>query len=237
MAAIRRRHWIGRAAGVAIAVVGPPAWPAPQAPFARLAAIDPPFVEEYEVLLAMAPPLARGEVPGDDPIATEADSVARADAFRRAIDPEKTDLHRHFVRALAEDLHEAGVKTVLVLLDPVETEADLVAQARASAPGADAILLTHIAGRFVAPKGSARYVPGVTLDAKLRAAASDQVWLEESYATGYRGIDRHAIHVEVDPDDRFVSFDSLMRDIDPARQLLIRGAEQIAHEIARSVLS
>lgn len=220
-----------------LAVVGMPVRPAPSAPFKRLAAIDPPFIEQYEVLIAMAPPLAHDAVgAASEQIATTADSAARTEALTRAIDPERTDLHGHFIQALADELGPAGVKTVLVQLDPVESEAQLVAQARKAAPGADAILLAHVIGRFVAPPGVEDYLPGVMLGVKLRAAADDRVWLEDVYTTGYRGIDPSATHVAVDADDRYMGFASLVRDIGPARALLIRGVEQIAITVARAVL-
>lgn len=241
MTRMRRREWIGRTIGGGAGLIGlaaaPPAWPRPKAPFKRLAAIDPPFVEEYEVLIAMAPPLARGTIGKlANKVATEADSVAKTEAFTRAVDPEKTNLHGHFVQALAEEFDEAGVKTVLVQVDPADNEAALVAQAREGAPDADAVLLANVMGRFVAMHGLSEYLPGVMLGVKLRSPTSDAVWLENVYTTGFRGLDLRATHVDLDFEERYVNFENLMRDMSQAREALIRGVEQIAVVVAKAVL-
>lgn len=236
-----RRGWIGRvvavgAVGMVALTAAGPAWPRPKAPFKRLAAIDPPFVEEYEVLIAMPP--ARGTAGKlSSKVVTEADSAAKTEAFTRAIDPEKTNLHGHFVQALAEEFDAAGVTMVLVQVDPAENEAALVAQAHEGAPDADAVLLANVMGRFVAMHGLSEYRPGVMLGVKLRSPTNDAVWLENVYTTGFRGLDLRATHVELDLEERYVNFENLMRDMDQAREVLIRGVEQIAIEVARAVLS
>jgi len=240
MASLRRRDWIrlGIAGGAAACWGAPlPTQARPKAPFKRLAAVDPPFLEEYEVLIAMSPQLARGTLAKiADEVATEADSAARTEQFTRAIDPEKTQLHDHFVRALAEELDEAGVKVVLVSVEPADGEAALLAQVRQHVPDADAVMFANVMGRFVAPHGLAEYLPGVMLGVKLRAAKGDTVWLEQVYTTGYRGLDLRATHVELDLEERFMSFDSLMSDMTQARAALIRGVERIAVEVAKAVL-
>lgn len=239
MAALDRRDWIRLGLGAALAGAAAPAsWAKPKAPFKRLAAIDPPYLEEYEVLIAMSPPLARGTIGKIvNKVITEADSVTKTEQFTRAIDPEKTQLHDHFVQALAEELDEAGVKTVLVPVDPAESEAALLDQVRSRTPDADAVLLANVMGRFVAPHGLAEYMPGVMLGVKLRAMKGDTIWLEKVYTTGYRGLDLRATHVELDMEERFMTFESLMRDMSQARAALIRGVEQIAVEVAKAVLS
>lgn len=239
---MHRRHWLGRTLGAAAAWsaagIAVPARSRPKAPFRRLAAIDPPYLEEYEVLIAMSPPLARGTVGKIvNKVITEADSVAKTEAFTKAIDPEKTNLHGHFVQALAEELDEAGVKTVLVQVDPADSESALIAQTRKSAPEADAILLANVLGRLVAPHGLAEYMPGVMVGVKLRSASGDVTWLDKVYTTGYRGLDLRATHVELEIEERFMSFESLMRDMSQARAALIRGVEQIAVEVSKDVLT
>lgn len=240
MATLRRRDWIrlGTAAGAGLCWGSPMrALAKPKAPFKKLAAIDPPYLEEYEVVIAMAPPLARGTLgKAVNKIVTEADSVVKTEQLTRAIDPEKTNLHGHFVQALAEELDEADVKVVLVPVDPATTEQALLDQARSRVADADAILLANVMGRFVALHGLAAYMPGVMLGVKLLAARGSDVWVDMVYTTGFRGLDLRATHVELDMEERYLSFDSLMRDMSQARAALIRGVEQIAVAVAQTVV-
>ena len=56
----RRRALLqGLSTAFTLALPALPGRAAPVAPFQRLAVLEPPFVERYDVLIAMAPPLAR----------------------------------------------------------------------------------------------------------------------------------------------------------------------------------
>lgn len=53
---MRRRHTLQQGLAGGLALLPLPLLAARSAPFRRLAVVDPPFEEEYEVLIAMAPP-------------------------------------------------------------------------------------------------------------------------------------------------------------------------------------
>lgn len=213
------------------------------APFRRLAVADPPFVEEYEVVIAAAPPLARGIVGRVLTRAvTETDEHLKSEKLTAALDPDKTQLHDHFVQALAEELAEADAKTVLVPVDPAGNEDALLAQIRAKAPQADALLLANVNGRFVALHGLAAYSPGLMIGVKVlpvrQGVVAREPLLDAVFTAGFRGLDPRAQHLEVvDMPERFDNVEALLRDIDQARNALVRGAEAIAAEVGRRLTS
>lgn len=212
---------------------------AARAPFRRLAVVDPPHVEEYEVLIAATPPLARGTVAKLLTRAlSAADSHVKSDRLTAALDPDKTRLHEHFVQALAEALDEAAVKVVLVPVDAARDEDALVAQVRKLAPDADGVLLANVMGRFVALHGLTAYVPGVIVGIKAQGPAGKPVWLEQIYSAGFRGIDPRAEHLEaIDMPARFDDADALLKRVDEARSALIDGVEAVAAEVARRLMA
>lgn len=236
----RRRQLLA----IGLASGGLLAWPAgagaaAQAPFRRLAVVDPPFVEEYEVLIATAPPLARGTVAKLVTRALSAtDSHVKTERLTAALDPDKTRLHEHFVQALAEALDDAAVKLVLVPVDAARDEAALVAQVRRLAPDADGVLLANVMGRFVALHGLTAYVPGVMVGIKAQGPAGKPVWLEQIFSAGFRGIDPRAEHLEaITMPARFDDADALLLRVDEARSALIDGVEAVAAEVARRLLA
>lgn len=238
----RRRLLSGGLAGAAALALPTLSHAARSAPFRRLAVADPPFVEEYEVVIAMAPPLARGLIgKAITRAATETDEYLKSEKLTAALDPDKTQLHDHFVQALAEELAEAEVKTLLVPADVAKSEEALLAQIRAKAPQADALMLANVNGRFVAMHGLAAYAPGVMIGVKVlpaRAGGGGAVagapLLEAVFTAGFRGLDPRAEHLEVvDMPERFDDVAALLRDVDRARQALIAGTEAIAAEVAR----
>lgn len=212
---------------------------AARAPFRRLAVVDPPHVEEYEVLIAATPPLARGTVAKLLTRAlSAADSHVKSDRLTAALDPDKTRLHEHFVQALAEALDEAAVKVVLVPVDAARDEDALVAQVRKLAPDADGVLLANVMGRFVALHGLTAYVPGVIVGIKAQGPTGKPVWLEQIYSAGFRGIDPRAEHLEaIDMPARFDDADALLKRVDEARSALIDGVEAVAAEVARRLMA
>lgn len=212
---------------------------AARAPFRRLAVVDPPHVEAYEVLIAATPPLARGTVAKLLTRAlSAADSHVKSDRLTAALDPDKTRLHEHFVQALAEALDEAAVKVVLVPVDAARDEDALVAQVRKLAPDADGVLLANVMGRFVALHGLTAYVPGVIVGIKAQGPAGKPVWLEQIYSAGFRGIDPRAEHLEaIDMPARFDDADALLKRVDEARSALIDGVEAVAAEVARRLMA
>lgn len=212
---------------------------AARAPFRRLAVVDPPHVEEYEVLIAATPPLARGTVAKLLTRAlSAADSHVKSDRLTAALDPDKTRLHEHFVQALAEALDEAAVKVVLVPVDAARDEDALVAQVRKLAPDADGVLLANVMGRFVALHGLTAYVPGVIVGIKAQGPAGKPVWLEQIYSAGFRGIDPRAEHLEaINMPARFDDADALLKRVDEARSALIDGVEAVAAEVARRLMA
>lgn len=222
--------WPGQAASAAGA--------AARAPFARLAVPDPPYEEEYEVLIALAPPLARGRV-GQvlTQAVTRADAELKSERLTEALDPARTRLHRHFVQAVADELGPAEASVLRVPVDAAEDEASLLAQVRERAPMADGILLAHVMGRFVAMHGLASYAPGVIVGTKAFHARSGQVWLEQVYTAGFRGLDPRASHLEVvEMPERFDNVSTLLLHIDRARDALVRGVEAIGAEVGRRLL-
>ena len=109
----------GLASGLALtwpaASVATSAAAARSAPFRRLAVLDPPFEETYEVLVALGPPLARGRIgKALTRLVTEADSRLKTDRLTEALEPNKARLHEHFVHALADELDAADAKVLLV---------------------------------------------------------------------------------------------------------------------------
>ena len=236
----RRRQLLA----VGLAHSGLLAWPSSvgavaQAPFRRLAVVDPPFVEEYEVLIATTPPLARGNLAKLVTRALSAtDSHLKTDRLTAALDPDKTRLHEHFVQALAEALDQADVKLVLVAVDAARDEDALVAQVRQLAPDADGVLLANVMGRFVALHGLTAYVPGVMVGIKAQGPAGKPVWLEQIYSAGFRGIDPRAEHLEaIDMPARFEDSEALLRRVDEARSALIDGVKAVAAEVARRLMA
>lgn len=209
------------------------------APFRRLAVLDPPYEEEYEVLIAMAPPLARGTVAKVlTRLATEADAQLKTDQLTAALNPDKTRLHEHFTHALADALDEADAKVLLVAMDPAEDEAALMRQVHDKAPQADGLLLANVMGRFVALHGLDAYAPGVIAGVKVLSLRDGTPWLDTYFSAGFRGIDPRAEHLEVvDMPERFDSHAALLDQVDAARQALVRGAEAIAAEVARRLMA
>ena len=220
------------------------AWPtragaAARAPFRRLAVVDPPFVEEYEVVIATAPPLARGTLGKLVTRAlTSTDAYVKTERLTAALDPDKTRLHEHFVQALAEALDVAAVKVMLVPVAAADNEAALVAQVRKLAPAADGVLLANVMGRFVALHGLTAYVPGLMVGIKAQSPTGKPVWLEQIFSAGFRGIDPRAEHLEaIDMPARFEDADALLLRVDEARQALIDGVEAMAGEVARRLMA
>ncbi|MDO9285314.1 MAG: hypothetical protein Q7U26_10485 [Aquabacterium sp.] len=229
----------GLAGGLVLALPFPMLAAGRSAPFRRLAVLDPPYEEEYEVLIAMAPPLARGTVAKVlTRLATEADAQLKTDQLTATLDPDKTRLHEHFVHALADALDEADAKVLLVPMDPVEDEAALMRQVRAQAPQADGLLLANVMGRFVALHGLDSYAPGVIAGIKAMSMRGGTPWLDTFFSAGFRGIDPRAEHLEVvDMPERFDNHSALLDQADAARQALVRGVEAIAAEVARRLMA
>jgi len=237
---IRRRHTLQRGlAGALALVLPPPLLAARSAPFMRLAVVDPPFEEAYEVLIAMAPPLARGRIGSIiNRAVTGADAQLKTDRLTAALDPDKTRLHEHFVHALADALDDADVKVLLVPVDAAANEAALIKEVRKKAPQADGILLANVMGRFVALHGLVAYSPGVMVGVKAQNPRGDAVWLEQVFSAGFRGIDPRAEHLEVvDMPEQFDDVSSLLAQVDAARNALVRGVEAIAAEVAKRLMA
>lgn len=219
-------------------------WPASlvaaarSAPFRRLAVLDPPFEETYEVLVALGPPLARGRIgKALTRLVTEADSRLKTDRLTEALDPNKTRLHEHFVFALADELDAADAKVLLVPMEAADNEAELLHRVRLMAPQADGLLMANVMGRFVALHGLEAYAPGVMIGVKAMPMGGGAPWLEAVFSAGFRGIDPRAEHLEVvDMPERFDNHDSLLREVDAARDALVRGVEAIAAEVARRLM-
>lgn len=211
-----------------------------RAPFQRLAVADPPFVEEYEVVIALAPPLARNTV-GKliTRAATSADERAKSERLTAALDPDKTELHERFVQALADRLADADVKTVAVPVDAADSEDQLLAQMRRKVPQADGLLLANVMGRFVALHGLQAYVPGLMVGIKaLPARAGAKPWLDQIFSAGFRGIDPRAEHLEaIELPEQFDNMDALLSQADAARAALVRGTEAMADAIARRLMA
>ncbi len=231
----RRQAWRRGLAGGLTLALPLPLLAARSAPFRRLAVIDPPFVEEYEVIIAMAPPLLRGTVGSLlSRAVTGADAQLKSDLLTQALDPDKTRLHEHFVHALADALDDADVKILLVPVDAADSEAALIKQVRKLAPQADGLLMVNVMGRYVALHGLVSYAPGVMVGIKAQTPNGKTVWLEQIFSAGFRGIDPRADHLEVvDMPERFDNVEALLRDIDAARLALVHGVEAIAAEVAK----
>jgi len=228
----------GLAGGLTLALPYP-ASAARYAPFKKVAVMDPPYMEEYEVLIATSPPLVRGTVAKLIARAiTDTDTQLKSDKLTAALDPDKTDLHGHFVRTLADALDDADAKVLLVPVEPAKTEAALMKQVLEKAPQADALLLANVMGRFVALHGLAAYAPGVIAGVKVRNRSGDKVWLDQIFSAGFRGIDPRADHLEVaDMPERFDNVEALLGHTDDARNALIRGTEAIAQEVANRLMA
>jgi len=208
------------------------------APFQRLGVVEPPFEEVYEVLIAMAPPLARGVVGKVlTQAVTQADAELKTDRLTEALDPARTRLHLHFVQALADRLAEAGVQVLRVPVEAAADEVALLGQIRERAPQVDGVLLANVMGRFVAMHGLASYAPGVIVGVKALHSATGKVWLDRHYTAGFRGLDPRAWHLEVvDMPERFDSVSTLLLHADRARDALIRGAGAIGEEVGRRLI-
>ena len=212
-----------------------PAWAGPG--FTRLAAVDPPYEERYQVLVAMAPPLARGLIgKALGRIVTEADENWKSDRLTALLDPQRTRLHEHFVRELAAGLADAGVKMVLVPVGPVRDEDALLREVRDLARSADAILLANVQAHFVAVTGLAAYQPWVMIGVRVVSPDGARVLLERIYSAGFLGIDPRAENVDLDLPQRFADFDALMAQPDVARQSLEQAVEAIAERVAQTLL-
>lgn len=214
--------------------------PAPRPPFQRLAVADPPFVEAYEVVIALAPPLARNTV-GKliTRVATTADEHEKSQRLTAALDPDKTQLHEHFVQALADRLADADVKTVAVPVDAADSEDQLLGQMRAKAPQADGLMLVNVMGRFVALHGLEAYVPGLMVGVMaISPRPRAKPWLDQVFSAGFRGIDPRAEHLEqVALDERFDDIDALLGQADRARAALVRGTEAVADAVALRLIA
>ena len=142
------------------------------------------------------------------------------------------------MHALADALDDADVKVLLVPMEPADSEAALVAQARQKVPQADGLMLANVMGRFVALHGLDAYAPGVVVGIKAQPLRSDKAWLEQVFTAGFRGIDPRAEHLEVvDMPDRFDNMAALLARPDVARKALITGVEAIAAEVARRLMA
>jgi hypothetical protein len=235
----RRRILRAASAGAAALALPLHAGAAPKLPFQRLAVAEPPFEEEYEVLIAMAPPLARGMVGTVlTQVVTRTDAELKTERLTEVLDPDKTRLHQHFVQALADALADADAQVLRVPVEAAASEDALFAQLRQRAPQADGVLLANVMGRFVALHGLASYAPGVIAGTKAMNPRTGKVWLEQVYTAGFRGIDPRASHLEVvDMPERFDNVSTLVLHADRARDALIRGAEAIGAEVGRRLIA
>lgn len=228
-----RRHLL--CAGLTLALPLPGLGASRTVPFRRLAVMDPPFEESYEVLIAMAPPLARGLIgKALTRVASEADVALKTEQLTAALDPDKTRLHERFVHALADALDDADAKLLLVPMDPAETEEALFDQVRQKAPQADAVMMANVMGRFVALHGLDAYAPGVMVGIKCQPLRGGAPWLEAIFSAGFRGIDPRAEHLDVvDMPQRFDNHRALLDQTSLARHALVTGVEAVAAEVAR----
>lgn len=231
---MQRRIWL-LAGALGTSGLLRPVWAAPG--FTRLAAVDPPYEERYEVLVAMAPPLARGMIgKALGRIVTEADENWKSDRLTALLDPQRTRLHEYFVRELAAGLAAAGVRVVLVPVGPVRDEATLLREVRDLSRSADAVMLANVQARFVAVTGLAAYQPWVMIGVRVVSPDGARVLLERIYSAGFLGIDPRAENVDVDLPQRFDNFDALMAQPDAARQALEQAVEAIAERAAQTLL-
>lgn len=209
------------------------------APFKRVAVLEPPFAEQYEVLIALAPPLARSTlgklVTG---VVSELDEQQKSASLTAALDPDRTQLHQQFLIGLADTLDDAGARVLRVPTDPADSEAALFHQVRQRAPQADALMLANVSGRFVALHGADTYAPSVVVGVKVLPAAGGAPWLEAVFSAGYRSLDLRAVHLEaVDMPERFGTHAALLAQADAARAALQRGAEAIGAEVAQRLMA
>ena len=237
----RRRSALqqGLATLVTLAGLPGPAAAAAAAPFKRLAVLEPPFAERYEVLIAMAPPLARTRlgklVTG---VVSEIDQQRKADALTAALDPDRTQLHQQILIGLADALDDAGARVLRVPTDAADSEAALFDQVRQRAPQADALMLANVSGRFVALHGADTYAPSVVVGVKVLPANGGAPWLEAVFSAGFRALDLRAVHLDaVDLPERFDSHAVLLAQADAARATLQRGAEAIGAAVARRLMA
>jgi hypothetical protein len=215
-----------------------PAFAARRAPFRQLAVAEPPFEEVYEVLIAMAPPLARttlGKLVTQG--VNEVDQRGKAEALTAALDPERTDLHQQFLVGLADGLADADAQVLRVPVDEADTEQALLAQLRQRVPQADALMLANATGRFVALHGADTYAPSVVIGVKLLPAAGGKPWFDAVFSAGFRSLDPMAVHLEAIPlPERFADHAALLAQADTARSALQRGAQAIGADVARRLL-
>lgn len=209
-----------------------------RAPFRQLAVAEPPFEELYEVLIAMAPPLARttlGKLVTQG--LTELDQRQKAEALTAVLDPERTDLHQQLLLGLADGLADADAQVLRVPVDEADDEAGLLTQLRARVPRADALMLANASGRFVALHGADTYAPSVVVGVKLLPAAGGRPWLEGVFSAGFRSLDPTAVHLDAVPmPERFADHPALLLRSDEARAALQRGAQAIGADLARRLL-
>lgn len=209
------------------------------APFKRLAVLEPAFAEQYEVLIALAPPLARSTlgrlVTG---VVSEIDQQQKADALTAALDPDRTRLHQQFLIGLADTLDDAGARVLRVPSDAADSEAALFDQVRQRAPQADALMLANVSGRFVALHGADTYAPSVVVGVKVLPASGGAPWLEAVFSAGFRALDLRGVHLDaVDLPERFDSHAALLAQADAARAALQRGAEAIGAAVALRLMA
>lgn len=238
---MRRRSLLhqGLASLVPLAGLPRPAVAAPTAPFKRLAVLEPPFAEQYEVLIAMAPPLARTTlgklVTG---VVSEIDEQQKSASLTAALDPDRTNLHQQFLIGLADALDDAGARVLRVPTEPAGSEAALFNQVRQRAPQADALMLANVSGRFVALHGVDTYAPSVVVGVKVLPASGGAPWLEAVFSAGFRALDLRAVHLDaVDMPERFDSHATLLAQADVARTALQRGAEAIGTAVAQRLMA
>lgn len=229
---MRRRHALVLCGALALpgaAVAAPP--------YRRLAVVDPPYVEEYEALIAMSPPLARGTVGRLlSGIVTRADEGWKTEKLTRALDPQRTRLHERFVRELAGDLADAGVKMVWVPVRPARDEAELLQQVRDISPASDAVMMANVQGRYVAVHGLAGYEPWLLVGLRLVSPDGRTVWHDQIYSAGFSGIDPRAVQVEVDLPERWADIDAVLAAADAARDALWRAVDAVAGRVVQQLL-
>ena len=207
-------------------------------PFQRLAVLEPPFVEAYEVLIAVAPPLARttlGKLVTS--VATEIDEQQKSEALTAALDPDRTLLHQQFLLGLADALHDAGARVLRVPVEPADSEAALFRQAQQQAPQADALMLAHVQGRFVALHGADTYAPSLVVGLKVQPAIGGKPWLDGVFSAGFRALDPRAVHLDdIHLPERFDNHAALLARVDDARRALQQGAEAVGMAVGRRLL-
>jgi hypothetical protein len=235
----RRRALLqGLSTAFTLALPALPGRAAPVAPFQRLAVLEPPFVERYDVLIAMAPPLARttlGKLVTS--VVSEIDEQQKSESLTATLDPDRTHLHQQFLLGLADALDDAGARVLRVPTEPADSETALFNQVRQRAPQADALMLANVSGRFVALHGADTYAPSVVVGVKVLPAAGGAPWLEAVFSAGFRALDPRAVHLDgVDMPERFLSHGALLAQADAARAALQRGAEAIGTEVAQRLM-